>query len=171
MTLVYAKKKALTLKKKHKKHSSPSKKSKPQKKSTKKHYGAFKSTHYNPCIMKDKGFVCCDVTLIIMWPEPISNHKVPSIIVMELKLWIGGPTSSYFQKWGPFKHNSSHHLWVTNNCNALFRFSEGYNTAQLSSLCGILQNCAGMPQCHALDPSLYHIHPLELAPNFTPLGR
>ena len=43
------KKKTLTLKKKHKKHCSPSKKSKQQKKSTKKHYGAFKSTHYDPC--------------------------------------------------------------------------------------------------------------------------
>ena len=37
-------------KKKHKKHSNPSKKSKSQKKSTKKHYGAFKCTRYDPCI-------------------------------------------------------------------------------------------------------------------------
>ena len=34
--------------KKAKKHSSPLNKSEPQKKSTKKHYGALKSTHYNP---------------------------------------------------------------------------------------------------------------------------
>ena len=50
MTLVCAKK-ALTLEKKHKKHSSPSKKSKPQKKSIKKHNGAFKSTCYDPCTL------------------------------------------------------------------------------------------------------------------------
>ena len=35
--------------KKHKKHFSPSKTHEPQKNSTRKYYGAFKSTHYNPC--------------------------------------------------------------------------------------------------------------------------
>ena len=31
------------------------KKSKPQKKSTKKHFGAFKSTHYDPCLKSNQG--------------------------------------------------------------------------------------------------------------------
>ena len=43
MTLVYAKKKA------QKALQPIKKKSEPQEKSTKKHYGAFKSTHYDPC--------------------------------------------------------------------------------------------------------------------------
>ena len=38
------------------KHSSPSKKSKPQEKSTKKHYAAFKSTHYDPWVLHQKGY-------------------------------------------------------------------------------------------------------------------
>ena len=46
------KKKALTLKKKAQKALQPINKSEPQKKSTKKHYGAFKSTHYDPCEWK-----------------------------------------------------------------------------------------------------------------------
>ena len=41
-------KKALTLKKSTKSTPAHQKKSKPQKKSTKKHYGTFKSTHYDP---------------------------------------------------------------------------------------------------------------------------
>ena len=59
-----------------------------------------------------------------------------------------------FKNRGPLKHNDSLHLSVTNNSNVLFRFSEGHSAAQLSYLCGILQNCAGMSQCRALDPSL-----------------
>ena len=49
----YAKKKKSTHpgKKKHKKHSNPSKKKQATEKSTKKHYGAFKSTRYDPCIL------------------------------------------------------------------------------------------------------------------------
>ena len=39
-----------------------------------------------------------------------------------------------------------------NNSIALFRFSEGHSATQLSYLCGILLNCAGMSQARALDP-------------------
>ena len=45
------KKKALTLKKKTQKALQPIKKKQVTEKSTKKHYGAFKSTHYNPCYL------------------------------------------------------------------------------------------------------------------------
>ena len=49
MILVYAKKKKALILKKVQKALQPIKKVSHRKKSTKKHYGAFKSTHYNPC--------------------------------------------------------------------------------------------------------------------------
>ena len=49
MTLVRAKKKALTLKKSTKSTPAHQKKVRHRKKGTKKHYGALKSTHYDPC--------------------------------------------------------------------------------------------------------------------------
>ena len=60
-------------KKKHKKHSSPSKKKQATEKSTKKHFSAFKSTHYDPWVYDRRLTVANDFWL--KWPYENGHPK------------------------------------------------------------------------------------------------
>ena len=68
---------------------------------------------------------------------------------------MGAHWALYFQNWGPLKQNGRIRLWVRNNENVLFRFSEGRGAAQLSEwhslkFCGT----AAMPRSRSISAIL-----------------
>ena len=83
MTLVYAKK-ALTLKKSTKSTPAHQKKSEPQKKSTKKHYSAFKSSHYDPCKEEILNYMQYEASMTVYVRRTANQKKKKKITKMAI---------------------------------------------------------------------------------------
>ena len=81
---------------------------------------------------------------------------------------MGAQRAPYFQKCGPFKHNGSHRISVTNNSNDLFRFSEGLVSHNFHVCAAFFKT---VREFHALDPSLCNLNFNAFTMIPTPTGK